>query len=71
GDTKSTITHPASTTHHRLSDQERAQAGITEGLIRISVGLEDVGDLIADLERALAAMPRGPAALSRAPASPG
>ncbi|MGH8658810.1 MAG: O-succinylhomoserine sulfhydrylase [Gammaproteobacteria bacterium] len=56
GDTKSTITHPASTTHHRLSDEERAQAGITEGLIRISVGLEDVGDLIADLERALAAI---------------
>ncbi|MGH8645142.1 MAG: O-succinylhomoserine sulfhydrylase [Gammaproteobacteria bacterium] len=54
GDTKSTITHPASTTHHRLSDEERAQAGITEGLIRISVGLEDAGDLIADLERALA-----------------
>jgi O-succinylhomoserine sulfhydrylase len=54
GDTKSTITHPASTTHQRLSEDERAQAGITEGLIRISVGLEGVGDLIEDLERALA-----------------
>jgi O-succinylhomoserine sulfhydrylase len=49
GDTKSTITHPATTTHGRLSDEERAQSGITDGLIRISVGLEDIGDIISDL----------------------
>lgn len=49
GDTRSTITHPASTTHGRITAQARAEAGITEGLVRISVGLEDVADLIADL----------------------
>lgn len=52
GDTKSTITHPATTTHQRLTPEERMQAGITEGLIRLSVGLEDVQDLWCDLERA-------------------
>lgn len=55
GDTKSTITHPASTTHGRLTPEARATAGITEGLIRVSVGLEDVHDLQLDLERGLAA----------------
>lgn len=55
GDTRTTITHPASTTHGRLTPQARAQAGITEGLVRIAVGLEDVVDLKADLARALAA----------------
>ena len=50
GDTKSTITHPATTTHCRLSDDERAQSGITDGLIRISAGLEDIGDIISDLK---------------------
>ncbi len=49
GDTKSTITHPATTTHGRLSPEEREQAGITDGLIRISVGLEDIEDIQADL----------------------
>lgn len=49
GDTKTTITHPASTTHGRLSPQERADAGIGEGLIRVAVGLEDLGDIQADL----------------------
>jgi O-succinylhomoserine sulfhydrylase len=53
GDAKSTITHPATTTHWRLSDSERARAGITEGLIRLSVGLEDVADLRRDLAQAL------------------
>lgn len=53
GDAKSTLTHPASTTHHRLSDEQKAQTGIVPGLIRISVGLEDVGDLIDDLGQAL------------------
>jgi O-succinylhomoserine sulfhydrylase len=53
GDAKSTITHPASTTHGRLTDEQRAAAGIKEGLIRLAVGLEDVEDLIGDLERGL------------------
>ena len=53
GDTKSTITHPASTTHHKLTDEQRAEAGITPGLIRLSIGLEDVTDLQEDLARGL------------------
>jgi O-succinylhomoserine sulfhydrylase len=53
GDVKSTITHPASTTHGRISSEARAAAGITEGLVRVSVGLEAVVDLKADLERGL------------------
>jgi O-succinylhomoserine sulfhydrylase len=56
GDTKSTITHPATTTHSRISPAERERAGITEGLLRISVGLEDLRDLQADVERGLAAV---------------
>lgn len=55
GDAKSTITHPASTTHGRVAPEVRAAMGITEGLIRLSVGLEDPEDLIADLDQALAA----------------
>ena len=53
GDTKSTITHPATTTHGRLTPEQRAEAGISDGLIRISVGLEDVDDLKKDLARGL------------------
>jgi len=53
GDTKTTITHPATTTHGRISAEERAAAGITEGLIRLAVGLEAPQDLIADLGRGL------------------
>jgi O-succinylhomoserine sulfhydrylase len=49
GDTKTTITHPSSTTHIRLSDMEKQQSHITESLVRISVGLEDIDDIIADL----------------------
>ena len=49
GDTKSTITHPASTTHARLSEDERRQSNISDSLIRISVGLEDISDIISDL----------------------
>ncbi len=56
GDAKSTITHPASTTHGRLSEEARAAAGIGEGLIRISVGLEDLADIKADLERGFVAI---------------
>lgn len=53
GDAKSTITHPASTTHGRLTEEQRAAAGIREGLIRLAVGLEDTDDLIRDLARGL------------------
>jgi len=53
GDTKTTITHPATTTHGRISAEERAAAGIGEGLIRLAVGLEAPQDLIADLARGL------------------
>lgn len=53
GDSKSLVTHPATTTHQRLSDEERAMMGIEDGLIRLSVGLEDVEDLKEDLEHAL------------------
>ena len=56
GDAKTTIVHPATTTHGRLSDSERAEAGVTENLIRVSVGLEHVDDLKADLQRGLAAL---------------
>jgi len=52
GDTKTTITHPATTTHGRLTEAERAAAGIADGLVRIAVGLEDVGDIEDDLLRA-------------------
>ncbi|MEY8841445.1 PLP-dependent aspartate aminotransferase family protein, partial [Cribrihabitans sp. XS_ASV171] len=53
GDAKSIATHPATTTHQRLSDVQKDMLGITPGLVRFSVGLEDAGDLIADLTRAL------------------
>lgn len=56
GDVKTTITHPASTTHSRITPAERERAGITEGLLRISVGLEDLDDLKADLQRGIAAV---------------
>jgi O-succinylhomoserine sulfhydrylase len=54
GDAKSTITHPATTTHWRISEAERARAGITDGLIRLSVGFESIADLKQDLANALA-----------------
>ncbi len=54
GDTKTTITHPATTTHGRISPEARAAAGIGENLLRIAVGLESVEDLKADLARGLA-----------------
>lgn len=53
GDTRTIATHPASTTHSKLSEEERLEVGITEGLVRISVGLEHVDDIIGDLEQAL------------------
>ena len=54
GDSKTTITHPASTTHGRLSAEDRQRAGISDGLLRIAVGLEDIADIQADLARGLA-----------------
>ncbi len=51
GDTKTTITHPATTTHGRLTPVQREKAGVSDGLIRIAVGLEDIADLKADLQR--------------------
>ncbi|HRO61257.1 MAG TPA: O-succinylhomoserine sulfhydrylase [Burkholderiaceae bacterium] len=53
GDVKSTITHPASTTHGRMSPQARAEAGIGEGMLRVAVGLEDPADICADLARGI------------------
>lgn len=55
GDAKTTITHPATTTHGRLSPEQRARAGIGDGLLRVSVGLEDLADIIEELSRGLAA----------------
>ena len=55
GDTRSLIIHPASTTHRQLSDENRARAGAGQDVVRLSIGLEDVGDIIADLDQALAA----------------
>ncbi|MES1190266.1 MAG: O-succinylhomoserine sulfhydrylase [Steroidobacter sp.] len=57
GDVKSTITHPATTTHARISQAERDRAGIVEGLLRISVGLEDLSDIKRDLQRGLDMLP--------------
>jgi O-succinylhomoserine sulfhydrylase len=56
GDTKTTIVHPATTTHGRLSSEARAAAGIVDGLIRVAVGLEDIIDIKADLELGLSAL---------------
>jgi O-succinylhomoserine sulfhydrylase len=53
GDVKTTITHPATTTHGRLAPEARAAAGITDGLVRLAVGLEALADLKTDLERGL------------------
>jgi O-succinylhomoserine sulfhydrylase len=53
GDTKTTITHPATTTHGRLTDEQRQESGISNGLIRVAVGLEDIDDLKNDLARGM------------------
>jgi O-succinylhomoserine sulfhydrylase len=53
GDTRTIVTHPSSTTHGRLSEEDRLEVGITKGLVRVSVGLENFVDIIADLEQAL------------------
>ena len=59
GDAKSLVIHPASTTHHRMDARALEAAGISEGLVRMSVGLEDVGDLIEDIARGLRASQKG------------
>ncbi|REE83143.1 O-succinylhomoserine sulfhydrylase [Lutibacter oceani] len=53
GDTRTIVTHPASTTHSKLSEEERLSAGITPGLVRISVGLENINDILQDINQAL------------------
>ena len=53
GDTRTIFTHPASTTHSKLKEEERLAVGITPGLVRISVGLEHIEDIIADIDQAL------------------
>lgn len=53
GDTRSIASHPASTTHSKLTDDQRLEVGITPGLIRISTGLEKADDILADIEQAL------------------
>ncbi|MDH3994183.1 MAG: PLP-dependent transferase, partial [Gammaproteobacteria bacterium] len=57
GDTKTTIVHPATTTHGRLSESDRAAAGIADNLIRVAVGLEHLDDLKADLQRGFETLP--------------
>ncbi len=57
GDTKTTITHPASTSHGRLTEEQRLAAGIVQGLIRVAVGLDDVRDVQSDLDRGLSTLP--------------
>jgi O-acetylhomoserine (thiol)-lyase len=59
GDAKSLIIHPASTTHSQLEPEDQVATGVTPDLIRLSVGLEHVDDLIADLDQALAAAVEG------------
>jgi O-acetylhomoserine (thiol)-lyase len=54
GDTKSLVIHPASTTHRQLSDEQKTLAGAGPDTVRLSVGIEDVKDIVADLEQALA-----------------
>ena len=56
GDARTTATHPASTTHSKLSEADRLAVGISPGLIRISAGLEHIDDIVADIDRALAAV---------------
>ncbi len=53
GDSRSIVTHPASTTHSKLSSEERAETGITDGMVRVSVGLEHIDDIIGDIQQAL------------------
>jgi len=55
GDTRSLMCHPATTTHHNMGPEGRAAMGVSDGMLRLNVGLEDPADLIADLDQALSA----------------
>ncbi|CAM3195381.1 PLP-dependent transferase [Cupriavidus taiwanensis] len=66
GDTRSMVTHPATTTHGRLTPEERSRAGIRESLVRLSVGLESVDDLQADIEQALCVLESSPTSFGQA-----
>jgi O-succinylhomoserine sulfhydrylase len=57
GDTKTLLAHPASTSHGKLTEAQRQAAGISQGLIRVAVGLDHLSDIQADLERGLSQMP--------------
>ena len=59
GDAKTLIIHPASTTHAQLTDRQLVDAGVLPGVVRLSVGIEDVEDIIADLDQALSAATSG------------
>jgi O-acetylhomoserine (thiol)-lyase len=54
GDTRSLVIHPASTTHSQLTKEQRASAGAGDDVVRLSIGIEDASDIVADLEQALA-----------------
>ena len=56
GDVRSLVIHPASTTHSQLTEEEQAAAGVQPGLVRLSVGLESIDDILADLEAGFAAL---------------
>ena len=53
GDSKTSITHPATTTHSKLTPEEREETGISEGLLRVSVGLEHIDDIIGDIDQSI------------------
>ena len=59
GDAKSLVIHPASTTHQQLTAEEQAATGVTADYVRLSVGLENINDILADLDQALVAATRG------------
>jgi O-acetylhomoserine (thiol)-lyase len=70
GDVRSLVIHPASTTHFRMDAAALAAAGITEGTIRLSIGLEDPDDLVDDLKRALKAVAKSSGTATRAASAP-
>ena len=53
GDSRTIVSHPATTTHSKLSPEDRLEVGITDGLVRLSIGLENIKDIIADIDQAL------------------
>jgi len=71
GDAKSLIIHPATTTHQQLSAEEQLSSGVTDDLVRLSIGLEHIDDILADLDQGLAAATSGAAARSTAPVTAG